>query len=196
VEELQVADWRRRISALYAAIRDTDPRDGWQLWRAERERLFLTHPQTPLPTGMRNGDHVPIYFEYDPTWRRVGHVRPAPSQTIILPGSAKDEVTAHRLAQVDIDGMAPLSLFWLHEYSGGLFLSFRDAAAGTTTYGGGRYLLDSAKGADLGGGDEWLIVDFNFAYQPSCSYDPRWNCPLPPCENWLDTVVNAGERSR
>lgn len=64
-------------------------------------------------------------------------------------------------------------------YAGGLFLPFRDATNGRETYGAGRYLLDAAKSADLGGdlGRGTLLLDFNFAYQPSCAFDPRWACP-------------------
>jgi uncharacterized protein (DUF1684 family) len=88
-------------------------------------------------------------------------------------------------------------MFWLLDYSGGFFLSFRDATCGDETYGAGRYLLDTAKGADLGTDENGRVVlDFNFAYQPSCSYDPRWSCPLPPRENWLTMPIRAGERLR
>ena len=81
-------------------------------------------------------------------------------------------------------------------YAGGLFLPFRDATSGGETYGAGRYLLDTAKGADLGGnGDATeLVLDFNMAYHPSCVYDPRWNCPLAPPENRLGMAVRVGER--
>ena len=87
-----------------------------------------------------------------------------------------------------------LSLYWLDGYGGGVFLPFADATRGGETYGGGRYLLDTVKGADLGEADGRLVLDFNFAYNPSCSYDPRWVCPLSPPENRLDTAVRAGER--
>jgi uncharacterized protein (DUF1684 family) len=80
-------------------------------------------------------------------------------------------------------------------YAGGLFLSFRDATSGKETYGAGRYLFDTAKGADLGGEGGRLVLDFNFAYNPSCSYDPRWACPLAPPENRLPVAVRAGERT-
>ena len=80
-------------------------------------------------------------------------------------------------------------------YAGGLFLPFRDATNGTETYDAGRYLLDAAKGADLGTDPEGrLVIDFNFAFQPSCAFDPRWACPLAPPENWLDLAVSGGER--
>jgi len=41
-------------------------------------------------------------------------------------------------------------MYWLDGYAGGVFLPFRDASSGTETYGDGRYLLDTSKGADLG----------------------------------------------
>ena len=71
---------------------------------------------------------------------------------------------------------------------------FADQTSGSETYGGGRYLLDTIKGSDLGGGGAELILDFNFAYNPSCCYDPRWSCPLAPPANRLAVPVKAGER--
>lgn len=96
-------------------------------------------------------------------------------------------------------GIAPilgreLTVYRLGGYGGGLFLPFRDGTAGTSTYGGGRYLLDTIKGADLGLQDGRLVLDFNFAYHPSCCYAPRWTCPLAPPENAVDTPIQAGER--
>jgi uncharacterized protein (DUF1684 family) len=76
-----------------------------------------------------------------------------------------------------------------------LFLPFRDATNGTSTYGGGRYLLDTAKGADLGSVGDALVVDFNYAYHPSCFHSARWTCPLAPPRNTLAVAVEAGERS-
>jgi uncharacterized protein len=57
-------------------------------------------------------------------------------------------------------------------------------------------VLDAVKSADLGGNvaTGTLIIDFNFAYHPSCAFDPRWACPLAPPENRLDLPICAGER--
>jgi uncharacterized protein (DUF1684 family) len=88
-----------------------------------------------------------------------------------------------------------LELYWLEGYGGGVFLSFRDATAGRETYGAGRYLLDTVKGSDLGTSDRRLVLDFNFAYNPSCAYDPRWACPLAPPANRLAIPIRAGERA-
>jgi uncharacterized protein (DUF1684 family) len=89
-----------------------------------------------------------------------------------------------------------LTLYWIAGYGGGVFLPFRDGTSGTTTFTGGRYLLDTIKGADLGwasGGR--IILDFNFAYNPSCSYSDDWVCPLAPPDNVCLLPVPAGERA-
>ena len=117
-----------------------------------------------------------------------------------LPNSGSDSLAFRRIGSVEIPfashGPRTLSLFWMEGYSGGLFLPFRDGTSGIETYAAGRYLLDTAKSADLGGDQERgsLILDFNFAYQPSCAFDPRWACPLAPPENRLDLAIRAGER--
>ena len=64
------------------------------------------------------------------------------------------------------------------------------------TYGGGRYLLDTSKGAHLGAADDGLVVDLNFAYNPSCAYDPAWACPLAQAENTVPVGLDVGERAR
>ncbi|MBV8302197.1 MAG: DUF1684 domain-containing protein [Candidatus Dormibacteraeota bacterium] len=196
ITELQLADWRRRVSELYAAVRGAPAAAGWKLWRRTREELFLSHPQSPLPEGERDPAHVPLYFDYDPAWRRRAALRPADRTQVRLPGSGSETIAAERFAIAEVEGLPPLSLHWLRDYAGGIFLCFRDGGAGSETYGGGRYLLDTAKGADLGGDGDTVVLDFNFAYQPSCSYDPRWECPLAPPENRVPLRVKAGERYR
>jgi uncharacterized protein len=98
-----------------------------------------------------------------------------------------------RFGAFDLD-VGSLEVFWLDAYGGGVFIPFRDATSGSSTYGGGRYLLDTAKGADLGSIDDRLVLDFNFAYHPSCVYDPKWVCPLAPPSNRLAVAIEAGER--
>ncbi len=89
---------------------------------------------------------------------------------------------------------ATLDVWWLCHYAGGLFIPVRDGSAGDTSYGGGRYLLDTAKGADLGGSEGKLVVDLNFLYHPSCRYSSEWQCPLAPVGNVVAAAINAGER--
>ena len=118
---------------------------------------------------------------------------------MIVEGSAdgRFEMTRVGTARLELSGQpCALGLYWVEGYGGGLFVSFRDATSGTETYGAGRYLLDTVKGTDLGLDGGRLVLDFNLAYQPSCSYDPTWACPLAPPENRLPVAVRAGERLR
>jgi uncharacterized protein len=200
-DRLELADWRRQVSELYALIRaESDPIAAWTHWCEVREGLFRTHSQSPVPEQERGPVATPVYYDYDPALRTVADVEAADGATFELPGSTSGHVSAERAGTVRFSrGGTPvsLSMFWLLDYAGGFFLSFRDATSGSETYGAGRYLLDTAKGADLGADSHGrLILDFNFSYQPSCSYDPRWSCPLPPRENWLAFPIRAGERLR
>lgn len=204
---LSLADWRRQVADLYAEVRRLaarDPRAAWDHWKAARDRLYREHPQSPIPAADRPA-FIPRYFPYDPALRFALPVLPAASEpeaavTAALPTSGDAPMAFQRLGWVDVPfsaGVRRLALYWLAGYAGGLFLPFRDATAGQETYGAGRYLLDAAKSADLGGDERGaLILDFNFAYQPSCAFDPRWLCPLTPPENRLDFEVRAGERLR
>src|SRR4029077_20655991 len=86
---------------------------------------------------------------------------------------------ARQFARVTFDlptGSGSLGLYWIAGYGGGVFLPFRDATCGKSSYGGGRYLYDTIKGADLGAGLDEILLDFNYAYHPSCFYNPRWVC--------------------
>jgi uncharacterized protein len=219
---LTLADWRRAIGSLYADVREiaaTDPEAALDRWRSVREQLFREHPQSPVPADRRPAFRA-HHFPHDPALRFEVRVEPLDRPAagpglagagaldfgsgggglaIDLPVSAGGVMSFRRFGAVTIpfpDGARRLEVYWMEGYAGGLFLPFRDATNGTETYGAGRYLLDAAKSADLGGDREagTLILDFNFAFQPSCAFDPKWACPLAPPSNRLDLPVRAGER--
>ena len=197
-ERLQLLDWKQKVAALYQMIRATrDPSAAWTAWRAARDDLFQHHPQSPLPERHR-GRRTVSYYAYDPAARVLADVTDAPPATrdVAASDGAAYRFTRFADARFTLFGAAcRLGLHWLEGYGGGLFLPFRDGTSGTETYGGGRYLVDTVKGADLGIEDGRLILDFNFAYNPSCAYDSRWSCPLSPPENHLPIAVRAGERT-
>jgi uncharacterized protein (DUF1684 family) len=198
VDELELLDWKRRIFALYAEVRArADPEAAWRRWREERDALFRSHPQSPLPPGNRAAFAGLPYFDYNPALRALAEVEPADGAQLAIGSSGMEPVLFRHFATARFDlsgGPRPLSLFWLEGYGGGVFLPFADATRGVETYGAGRYLLDTVKGADLGETGGRLVLDFNFAYNPSCVYDSRWVCPLAPPQNRLDVAVRAGER--
>ena len=194
MDELTLLDWKRRVFALYAEVRAGEPRAAWERWRAVRDDLFRSHAQSPLP-DRASFDGLP-YFDYDPALRVLAEVEPVERVRREIATSGEEPYSFTRFAQArfDLDGDRQLDLYWLDGYGGGIFLSFADATSGHETYGACRYLLDTVKGADLGEVDGRLILDFNFAYNPSCAYDPRWVCPLAPPGNRLPVAVRGGER--
>ncbi len=217
---LALADWRRRVAEIYAAWQresQADPRAAWLIWRGARDELFRDHPQSPLPADTRARFGGLSYFDYDPAYRFTAVVEPTETdwpadgaagagaadfpggRLLQLPSSGAAQFSFRRTGVVRLSGPlagAALPLFWMSGYAGGLFLPFRDATSGNATYGAGRYLLDTVKGADQG--TDWragtLTLDFNLAYHPSCAYDPKWNCPLAPPESRVAVAINAGER--
>jgi uncharacterized protein (DUF1684 family) len=193
-----LVDWRRRVFELYDDVRaDPDPQQAWEHWRTVRDELFSSHPQSPVAPADRNG-YAGAYYDYDPRYRVTGEIVDAEQVGLDIATSRWSTYRFTRFAQARLELQGRrlvLDCFWLQGYGGGLFLPFADPTNGTTTYGGGRYLLDTVKGADLGVDDGKLVLDFNFAYNPSCAYDPRWVCPLAPAGNRLPVPIEAGERT-
>lgn len=194
---LDLLDYRRRVNETYDAVRslrERDPRAAHRLWRDRRDELFRSHPQSALPESERAAFRGLPYHEYDPAFAFTAKVRSVTRESYDVDTSTGGVIRFVRFGAVDLP-IGTLEVMWLDEYSGGVFLPFRDATSGKTTYGGGRYLLDTAKGADLGSSEDRLVLDFNFAYHPSCVYDPKWTCPLAPLSNRLTEAVEAGELS-
>lgn len=213
---LELADWRRRIGELYAEVRRasaSDPAAAHAIWRAERESLYRGHPASPVPIAERDGFRA-RHWPYADAWRRTARlevtdaeaaagIHPAggvPMTISFVPASTGAPPSLDVAGHVTLGlpgGPGRLPVLRLLEYSGGIFVPFGDATNGGATYAAGRYLLDTAKGADLGvTPDNALILDFNFAYQPSCAFDPRWACPLAPPEARLAIAIEVGERIR
>ncbi len=187
LDQLTLLDWKRRVFALYADVRAAeDPEAAWRHWCAVRADLYGRHPQSPRRGGS------PAYFPYEPSLRFEAAVEPVEAAPLEIAGSAGSVTRFERFAVARF-GEHALELYWLSAYGGGVFLPFRDATSGRETYGAGRYLLDTVKGADLGGGDSTLVLDFNFAFNPSCAWDDSWACPLSPPANRLPVRIEAGE---
>ena len=199
MNKLQLAEWRHRVAELYAEVRAVplERREtAWEHWRQTRDSLFWNHPLTPLDASQLTSAKALEYFPYDPSWRKIGRIDTTPPHeqlTIELP---EGDLRLTRIACVSFDHAQQthsLSLYWIEGYGGGLFLPFGDLSNNKQTYGGGRYLYDGIKGADLGRIGDNIILDFNFSYNPSCGYNHQWVCPLSPRGNRLPITVEAGE---
>lgn len=194
---MSLADYRRRVQDIYGELRANDAGEAcWHQWRTRRDLLFRSHVQSPIVDSERPSFEGLQYFAYDPSMRFDAVLEPAVRTNLDIAHSGSGAtrfVAIGEISLVPIGISESLTVFWLDAYGGGIFVPFRDATSGVSSYGGGRYLLDTVKGADLGGTEGRLNVDFNYAYHPSCVYSSRWSCPLAPPSNWLDAAIEAGE---
>lgn len=196
----QLADYRRLVFEIYARVRDPHmaPEASWQRFRSEQDQLFKTHPQTALTAEQVVKFTALRYYPYDPAYRFILPVEPLKDQKAVRINLQDDGPTnlvpfGQMIFKLSGESVC-LTLYWIQAYGGGIFLPFKDLTNGKSTYAGGRYLLDTIKGADLGRERDRLVIDFNFAYNPSCAYNSRWHCPLPPPENQLGVPIPVGEK--
>lgn len=185
---------------MYGRVRRAkDPPEATaERFRRERDVIFGTSRQTPLNAEQLAAFRGLDYFAYHADWRTIGTISRSDTRDIELPAGDDGMVRARRFGDVTFElfgGTHSLPVYWITGYGGGVFLPFRDSTSGNSTYGGGRYLYDTIKGADLGGSSGELVMDFNYAYNPSCAYDSRWICPLPRSESRLDLAIEAGEKA-
>ena len=196
---LQIADYRQQVFDIYTRVREPDvvPEERWLRFRSALDHLFKTHPQTALtPQQVTKFSSLP-YFPYDPVYRfilPIESLKDKQEVRINLQDDGPTLLLPFGQVTLTLSGEPVcLTLYWIRAYGGGIFLPFKDGTNGNETYSGGRYLLDTLKGADLGREGDRLVVDFNFAYNPSCAYNARWHCPLPPSDNQLALPIPAGE---
>jgi uncharacterized protein (DUF1684 family) len=193
--QLEVVDWRRRVTALYSAVRtNPDPAIAHARWQAGRDDLLRGHPASPVPAHTRSTYPGADFPDYDPAYRFVVPLLSASPEVREIPTASEGITRFVRIGRLMLPGLGSLDAWWLTSYGNGLFVPFQDSTSGSTSYGAGRYLLDTVKGADLGGDLNAVVLDLNFAYQPSCAYDADWACPLPAAGNVLAAPVPVGER--
>jgi len=197
---LDLVDWRRRVGDLYR----TTGGDALTRFRVGRDELFRSHPQSPIEPEEREGFRGLRYFPPDASYRISAHLEPGDGTELVIDTGGEDGAVRYRRAGVLAFRLAGeacrLTVFSLVQYAGGLFVPFRDTTSGHETYGGGRYLFDTAKDTDglvleIEPGSPEVTLDFNYAYNASCAYSPRWACPLAPPENHLKVAVRAGEQN-
>jgi uncharacterized protein (DUF1684 family) len=197
---LDLVDWRRRVGDLY---RIGGP-DALEEFRKGRDRLFKSHPQSPIEPEERPSFTGLKYFPGDPAYRVSAHMQAGDGSELLIDTGGEDGAVRYRRAGELTFRLAgepcKLTVLSLVQYAGGLFVPFKDTTAAQETYGAGRYLFDTAKNTDglvleVTPGSADVVIDFNYAYNASCAYSPRWACPLAPPENFLRLPVRAGELS-
>lgn len=206
-EYLDLYDYRGNVAEMYrmrrqATLAGEDAATVLQRFREAREKLFASHPQSALDEEQKRNFQELHYFPYNPTMCIVADIDTDVEQkrlTVVMNAEESMTMTTVGRLHFNIEGQeVALSLYWLNIYGGGLFLPFRDTTSPAMSYGGGRYLFDTIKGSDFlpapgALGKDRILLDFNYAYNPSCAYNDRWVCPLAPVENRLNVAIRAGE---
>lgn len=163
-------------------------------YRKEKDHQFATSADSPIPRNQRGAFRGLRYYSPDSAYRVVANFVSTPltdssAQTHFVVENGEGLVYAGKL-QFELQGNAlQLAAYRsVDRPTTELFVPFRDATSGTETYGGGRYLdINVSTGQSV-------VLDFNYAYQPYCAYNPQYVCALPPRTNYLTLPIRAGER--
>lgn len=167
--------------------------------RKEKDKEYLDPKESPLTEeGMKTFMGL-SYFKPD-----IDYVVYATLERKTTPDTIKMKTTTERLplyivygeASFKIDGKEHkltiyrnVGLMTKPGYEDYLFVPFTDETSGEESYGGGRYI-----DARIPKGDT-IILDFNRAYNPYCTYNKKYSCPIPPSQNHVDAEVKAGEKA-
>ena len=163
--------------------------------RAEKDRGFAEDPDSPIPAEKR-ATILPLkYFPVDPVFSVPAALRLSNDRPVFdMPTSTGTLRKMQRVGvlQFTLQGQ-PMTLDAFVEDGTqnitSLFVPFADLTTGTETYSAGRYL--DLKPTSTG----FYVIDFNLAYNPTCAYNPIWECPYPPASNRLKVAVRAGEKA-
>lgn len=158
-------------------------------WRADKDAFFRTSPSSPIPAQERRGfsglEYYPISEEY-----RVKAVFDKyfwPRSRVPASEETGEGMEAVGKMKFKLKGIEQVMEVWRDRASKRLMVLFMDPTNGESTYGVGRYLdvtdLDRKR----------AILDFNYAYNPYCHYNPAFSCPMPPRQNRLSIPIEAGE---
>src|SRR5947199_6665059 len=206
---LDLYDYRCRVAEMYrirrqATLGGEDAATVLQRFRQSKDELFAKHSQSALDQEQKQQFQGLRYFPYNPTMCVEADIEKDVEPLLLsVAMNAEEKMTMTTVARLHFaleDVKVELSLYWLNIYGGGLFLPFRDTTSPAESYGGGRYLFDTIKGSDFlhapgTSGLERIVLDFNYAYNPSCAYNDKWVCPLAPLENRLIVPIRAGEKN-
>ena len=149
---LDLLDYRRRTTAMFRDVRAaTDHAAACAAFRRAKDALFRDHPQSALENADRANFTGLRYYDYDPAYRLVATLdRDVKADVFHLDLDEDGAFDFKRIGRVTFalpTGTGTLNVYWIMGYGGGVFLPFRDTSE--TTYGGGRYLYDTIKGAGL-----------------------------------------------
>jgi uncharacterized protein len=166
--------------------------------RKEHIELLLDSTSGYLTSEEIHHFKIPEYFEISDSLQVIANFKKDKGKWENLPTSGERTNRARRYGYVHFkykDSLYQLSVYQIYSLMGDpetknyLFLPFRDQTNNVTTYGGGRFL-----DLHIPQEGQFILIDFNLAYNPYCAYSHRYSCTLPPAENTLPISIFAGEK--
>lgn len=178
--------------------KETILQEQWVLnWRKERDAFFKNHQRSPLlPRDKKNFKGIK-YYPFDPSYvfsgqieRFVFHINnPKYYATFLTNKGTNKRYIRYGKFHFTLKGKEYMMEIYKSILSDYLFIPFKDKTNEKETYEGGRY-IDAEILPDYK-----MVLDFNMAYHPSCAYNEKFICALPPRENMLDIEIRAGEKN-
>ncbi len=167
-------------------------------WRKERDQFFKSHERSPLTAKEKRAFKGLSYFPFNPKYVFFGEIKrynfninnPKYYATFLTNKGTHKRYIRYGQFRFTLDGKNYVMEIYRSILSDMLFIPFKDKTNGKDTYEGGRYI-----DAEILSGYR-MVLDFNMAYFPSCAYNEKFVCALPPRENFLDVEILAGEKMR
>ncbi len=164
--------------------------------RREKDAVFRSGTQSPLPPSVRSSFTGLIYYPPNPALRFRTKLNRYTAPKAVRLGTNTGEIQSglrYGYFEFEVDGVAcKLQVYRMDDApaEGGpmLFIPFKDATSGSETYGAGRYIDLHENTAGV------YDLDFNRAFNPYCAYGKGYSCPVPPEENRLAVPIRAGEK--
>ena len=166
-------------------------------WRKERDIFFKNHQRSPLLPQDKKAFKGLRYYPFDSKYIFSGQIErfafhisnPKYYATFLTNKGTNKRYVRYGKFHFTLDGKEHTIEIYKSILSDTLFIPFKDDTNEKETYEGGRYIdaeiLPEYK----------MVLDFNMAYHPSCAYNDKFVCVLPPRENMLDVGMRAGEKN-
>ena len=166
-------------------------------WRQERDQFFKNHQRSPLAPAKKKSFKGLKYYPFDPRFvlcpqieRFIFHINnPRYYATFLTNKGTNKRYIRYGKLRFKLNGKEYSMEVYKSILSDMLFVPFKDMTNGKETYEGGRYI-----DAEILPGYR-MVLDFNMAYHPSCAYNEKFICVLPPKENMLEIEIKAGEKN-
>ena len=168
-----------------------------QIFREEKDYFLKNAPNSPLEGPDRLHFKSLHYFPVNPMYHFEGKIEryvinindPQYYATFQTNKGPKKRYIRYGRFRFTFEGKDYTLELYKSILGDKIFIPFYDKTNGEETYEGGRYV-----DAEILMPGYRIVVDFNYAYNPSCAYNDKFVCILPLEENRLNIEILAGEK--